>query len=82
MMNGQEITDCMGMMGGMGWAMMLFWVLLIALVVWGLYRLFTTRTGGYAAPRRETTLEALQRTYAEGKISTEEYEERKHKLSE
>ena len=80
MMNGQEITDCMGMMGGMGWAMMLFWVLLTALVVWGLYRLFTTRST--RTSDRETPLEALQRSYAEGKISTEEYEERKDKLSE
>ena len=85
MMDGQSMMDCMGMMGGMGWVMMLFWALLLALVVWGLYRLFTTRggdRGASAAPRRETPMEALQRSYAEGKISTEEYEERKHKLSE
>ena len=83
MMNGQEMTDCMGMMGGMGWMMMLFWLLLIVLVGWGLYRLFTTRggdRGASAAPRRETPMEALQRTYAEGKISTEEYEERRRTL--
>ena len=77
------MMDCMGMMGGMGWVMMLFWILLIALVVWGLYRLFTTRSGdggASAAPRRETPMEALQRSYAKGKLSTEEYEERKRTL--
>lgn len=79
MMNGQEMTDCMGMMGAMGWAMWLFWILLIALVAWGLYRLFTTRRS--EAPIRETPLEALQRRYAEGELSTEEYEERRRTLS-
>ena len=78
MMNGQEMTDCMGMMGGMGWAMWVFWVLLIALVVWSLYRLFTTR--GASAPSRQTPLERLQQRYAEGDLSTEEYEERKRTL--
>ena len=81
MMDGQSMMDCMGMMGDMGWVMMLFWALLIALAVWGLYRLFTTRGGGgAAAPPRETPMEALRRSYAEGKISTEEYEERKRTL--
>ena len=85
MMDGQSMMDCMGMMGGMGWAMMLFWVLLLALVVWAFYRILTTRSGdggASTAPGRETPMEAPQRSYAEGKLSAEEYEERKHKLSE
>lgn len=70
----------MGPMGVMGWAVWLFGILLIGLVVWGLYRLFTTRDT--STPSRETPLEALQRRYAEGELSTEEYEERKRTLSE
>ena len=42
MMNGQNMMDCMGAMGAMGWVMGLFWTLLLALPAWGLYRLFTT----------------------------------------
>jgi len=82
MMDGQGLADCMGMMGGMGWAMWLFWVLLLTAVVWSLYRLFATRGGEppSAAPDRETPMEALQRSYAEGKFSTEEYEKRKRTL--
>ncbi len=75
MMNG-DMMDCMGMMG----VMWLFWILLIVLVGWGLYRLFTTRSTSKS--NRETPLETLQRSYAEGKVSTEEYEERKRKLRE
>lgn len=60
--------------------MWLFWILLIGLVVWGLVRLFTTR--GASTPSRETPLEMLQRRYAEGAVSAEEYEERKRTLSE
>lgn len=60
--------------------MWLFWILLIALVVWGLYRLFTTRDA--SAPSRGTPMETLRRRYAEGALSTEEYEERRRTLSE
>lgn len=78
MMNGQEMTDCMGMMGSMGWAMWVFGILLVALVAWSLYRLFATRDA--STPPRETPLERLQQRYAEGDLSTEEYEERKRTL--
>ncbi len=75
MMNDGGMMDCMM---GMGWIMGLFWILLIALVAWGLYRLFTTR--GSSTSARETPLEALQRRYAEGGLSTDEYEERRRTL--
>ena len=78
MMDGQNMMDCMGMMGGMGWVMMFFWILLLALVGWGLYRLFATRRS--EAPARKTPLETLQHRYARGELSTEEYEERRQKL--
>lgn len=57
----------------------LFWILLIALLAWGLYRLFSTRKS--APPARETPLEVLQRRYAAGELSTEEYEEQKRRLA-
>ena len=44
---------------------------LLALVVWGLYRLFATRR--FEASARETPLEVLRHRYARGELSTEEY---------
>lgn len=83
MMNGTEIMDCMnglGMMGfPMGLGMGLLWVLIIGLLVWGLYRLLSTRDTTIST--RESPLDTLQRRYAKGEISTEEYEDRKGILS-
>lgn len=82
-MNGTEMVSCMdgiGMMGfPMGLGMGLLWILLIGLLVWGLYRLFPET--GTLRSSRESPLDTLQRRYAEGEISTEEYEERKEVLS-
>lgn len=59
------------------WGMHIFWWLFwIALVV----VLFLPITPVSRGRRRETPLEVLQRRYAAGEISTEEYEERKAKL--
>lgn len=59
------------------WRMHIFWWLFwIALVV----VLFLPITPVSRGRRRETPLEVLQRRYAAGEISTEEYEERKAKL--
>lgn len=73
---------------GCGWmmgAMWLFWILLIALIAWGLWRLFATRRGGTPSadePPRETPSQTLDRRYAQGDVSTQEYEERRRKLGE
>jgi len=50
----------------------LFWVILIAGVVWAMGR------GSSGRQReRENPLEMLRRRYARGEVSTQEYEERK-----
>lgn len=77
MMNNADMMDCMM---GMGWAGGIFWVLLLGLAVWALFRLFTTPRS--PTPDREMPLETLQRHYAAGELSTEEYKERKRVLSE
>jgi putative membrane protein len=83
----------MGMMGGWGLLFSaLLWIGLIALGVWLLARLFPTRGRGYSgggqrsqasssSERRETPLEILQRRYARGEISKEEYETIRHDLT-
>lgn len=79
MMNGSEMVECMngmGMMGfPMGWLMGLVWILLISLVIWGLFRLFKSSDPPFSS--EESPLDTLPRRYAEGEISTEEYEERR-----
>lgn len=74
-------TDC----GWMMWAMWLFWILLVALVAWSLWRLFAARRADSLPPGStplETPRETLDRRYADGDISTQEYEERRRKLGE
>ncbi|OFZ67816.1 MAG: hypothetical protein A2V79_03280 [Betaproteobacteria bacterium RBG_16_56_24] len=61
------------------WGMHVFWWLFwIAVIV----LMFAPFTPVSRRRRRETPLELLQRRYAAGEISTEEYEERKAKLTE
>jgi putative membrane protein len=64
-----------GMMAGMGWlgilTMALFWIGIIALVVWRLSNLFPTRL----LRTEPDALEILRRRYAGGEISREEFEQ-------
>lgn len=65
--------------GGWGfWEMHFFWWLFWVAVIAALFFLFAP---ALRRRRRETPLELLQRRYAAGEISTEEYEERKVKLA-
>jgi putative membrane protein len=59
------------------WGMHFFWWLFWIVVIGALFLLFTPVPRGR---RRETPLEVLQRRYAAGEISSEDYEERKAKL--
>jgi len=61
------------------WGMHIFWWLFWVAVIVVLFLPITPVSRGR---RRETPLEVLQRRYAAGEISTEEYEERKAKLIE
>ncbi len=63
--------------GGWYFGMHLFWWLFWGVLIVGLFALFQPVPRGKA---RATPLERLQRRYANGEISTEEYEERKKRL--
>jgi putative membrane protein len=62
------------------WGMHLFWWLFWLLIIIGFFVMMGPTPYGRARrlrTHRETPLETLQRRYANGDISTEEYEERK-----
>lgn len=61
----------------MGLGMVVFWVVVIALVVW----LVRTWAPGHHGPAHETPLEVLDRRLAEGALSVEEYEQRRRILT-
>ena len=64
-----------GMMGGMGWLGMLlvgvFWIVVIALVIWGVVNLLHIQQTLSEPDAQET----LKRRYARGEISREEFEQ-------
>ncbi len=57
--------------------MLLFWIVPIALVVWGVGGL---RGGQHPSTQDETPLETLRRRYASGEISQEEFEQARRAL--
>jgi putative membrane protein len=62
-----------GMMAGMGWlgilTMLLFWVGVLALVLWGVSNLFPMRQ----LTTETDAVEIVRRRFARGEISREEY---------
>ncbi|MHB1567938.1 MAG: SHOCT domain-containing protein [Solirubrobacteraceae bacterium] len=75
-------------MGAGGWVlMMVFWIVLVAVVVWAIVRLVPSRTDDAREPRRsaaeppEKPREILDRRLASGEIDAETYEELRSKLS-
>lgn len=68
---------------GMGWFggifMILFWVVVIAGIIFAIRYLTTGKVGPGEESSREP-LEILKERYARGEITTEEYEERKKVL--
>ena len=71
--------------GGMGWGgmgvvgmigMVVFWLLLIAVIVWAVSRLLPGRQArqGHSEPGQETPEEILDRRFARGEIDLETYQ--------
>ncbi len=64
-----------GFFGG-GWFMMILWILVIGLIVWGVVsytRNGTVNVGGGTPSRREP-LDIVRERYAKGEITKEEFE--------
>lgn len=66
--------------GGMGWGgmigMMVFWLLLIAAIVWAVSRLLPGRRArqSHSQPGQDTPEEILDRRFARGEIDLETYQ--------
>jgi putative membrane protein len=75
------LADSWGMHGdvGTGWmiAMMFFMVLFWAVVILGIVWLVRGSNDGWRGGRRESPSEILDRRFAEGAISVEDYNERR-----
>jgi putative membrane protein len=75
-------------MGAGGWVLMtVFWIVLVAVIVWAIVRLVPSRTDDVREPRHaaaeppEVPREILDRRLARGEIDVETYEELRSKLS-
>lgn len=71
------------MMNGPGIFMMLFWIILLGLLIYWLYRLFTNKTKktNNQTQQGDEAINILKEKFARGEISEEEYERRKNILT-
>lgn len=74
--------------GGMGWAgwvfMGLFWIALLALIIWLVIKLLpgTSRSAPPGPPQAESPLDILDRRFARGEIDLETYQAQRAALIE
>jgi putative membrane protein len=70
---------------GWGWWMVMGWIWIIAfwaLIIWAVYTIATRFGGGERAATREpSALEILERRYARGEISHDEFEAMRARLT-
>ena len=63
---------------GVGWLWWILIIVLIVVIVWVVLQ--RNRNNQIQAPKNESALETLEKRYANGEISTEEYREKKREL--
>lgn len=63
-----------------GW-MMIVWIFIIALIVWGVIALAKHSSSSSDTPQKHDPLDTAKERYAKGEISKEEYETIKKSLS-
>jgi putative membrane protein len=71
---------------GWGWWMAFGWIWMIVfwgLIIWGVYTLVSKLSGsrGESTPPRETAMDILQRRYASGELTREQFDEMREHLS-
>jgi putative membrane protein len=79
------LADSWGMHGdvGAGWMILMMFVMVLfwAAVIFGIVWLVRGRPDGWREARKETPTEILERRFAEGGMSVEEYRERREVIS-
>lgn len=68
------------MFGGM-WFGWIFWIVLIALIIWLVVNQSNRNKQIYQPPQQDSAIDILKKRYAKGEISKEEYEQMKKDLS-
>jgi putative membrane protein len=70
---------------GWGWWMVMGWIWMVVfwgLIIWGVFALASRLGRGESAAEREpSALEILERRYARGELSHEEFEEMRRRLT-
>jgi len=61
--------------------MIIVWIVIIALIVWGIIALAKRSSSSSDTPQKHDPLDTAKERYARGEISKEEYEEIKKNLS-
>ena len=75
----KQILEDKKMMFFGGW-MIIFWVVIIALIVWGVIALVRRGTSVSDTPQKRDPLDIARERYARGEITKEEFEEIKRNL--
>nr|WP_285239249.1 SHOCT domain-containing protein [Staphylococcus saprophyticus] len=77
------LTNCMGignMMGGMGFIGMIFWIIILGLLFYGVYILIAKASEKPKGVRSDDSLQILKERLAKGEINEDEYEKLKKVL--
>lgn len=77
------LTNCMGMghmMGGMGFIGMIFWIIILGLLFYGVYILIAKASEKPKGVRSDDSLQILKERLAQGEINEDEYEKLKKVL--
>ncbi len=70
----------LGMGFGMGWFGLIFWIAIIALVIWGIKVISENRSANESRSSSHRAVEILKERYARGEIDREEFEARKRDI--
>jgi len=65
--------------GGMGFGW-IFWIVIVAVVIWAIIRIANTSQNRKSDTSGETPLDILKKRYARGEITKEQYEQMKKDL--
>lgn len=69
-----------GWMGGGMWFGWVFWIVIIAIIIWLVVNQSNKNKQNYQPPHQESAMDILKMRYAKGEISKEEFERMKKEI--